>query len=227
MKQSKLFFTLLLFLVSGTSLFSQEYQGQGAEVVDTTPPPAKKVNKVLKNGFSIKFNFGFPSSQFLNVSIDDQDIDSNLDFNTTLGFQIGNQWYVYRSEKFGIALNVNWLDISFGEAEEILVGSSTTEKIYFIDLSLLEFGPLVSYALNDDMGIDAFYNLKPNTIWFGNDTNTEAAFGITSSIGTAFRYKVFYVGLESNFGTATVQDLDVDNVKVKTNQTRLSLGFKF
>ena len=66
---------------------------------------------MLENGFSLKFSFGFPPSQY---GFDgDLPVPDGLEIKNTYGLEIGNQWYFYNENNIGIGLDVNWFDIRF------------------------------------------------------------------------------------------------------------------
>ena len=100
-------------------------------------------------------------------------------------------------------------------------------------LGFLEFGPSFTYALNDDMGLDVYYQLKPTfmTGIYTNDLDDGgyAGAGLTHAAGVGFRYKAFALALEPNFGRMKVIDIDSSDLesKVNTSNFKIKLGFKF
>lgn len=70
-------------------------------------------SNMLEKGFSLKFSFGFPPTEY-GYDGDLPIIDEGL--NTTFGLEIGNQWYFYTTEHFGIGLDVNWFDLVYGKS---------------------------------------------------------------------------------------------------------------
>lgn len=199
--------------------------------------------KAIKNGFGLNLIVGIPSSTY-GLDIEATDVPDDIKLGTTFGLQIGNRWYFSPTDQFGVGLMVNWFDITWGGKSADLTGTSVTRGV--LDLSFLEFGPVGTFALSDDMAVDAYYNLRPTfilsayatTIGNGEIANVTAGVGMSHGLGAAFRYKVFNVGLEYVFGgvtgattSTTTGDVtatgDIDDIKVNTGSIRLNLGFKF
>lgn len=197
---------------------------------EATKPTPK--NRTLTNGFSIKIEYGIPSSKFGTSA----PVSDDMKYGLSYGLQMGNQWYFSPSQKFGVGLNVNWFDFSF-TAKSYDAGSRAT-----IDASLLEIGPIGTYAINSEMAIDLYYNLRPTVIinaeewsnhWGGQTnqfSNTWEGAGITHAIGSGFRWRALSVGMEYVFGS--VNDIDDllntdDAYKMKANCFRFLIGVKF
>lgn len=213
---------------------------------------AQKV-RTLSNGLSINLVTGFPSASF-GAS---EDVPSSEEYGALFGVKLGNRWYFSPQEKFGFGLMVNWFDFAmalntgtdtyndgFGNSGSSDWGRST------MDISFFELGPIGTYAINDDMAIDGYYNLRPtvlataSVLTYSNSTTdyttAYGGFGFTNALGTAFRWKVLSVGIEyvmgsvTAKGTATVPDfnggtktVDLDDQKLKSNSVRILLGVKF
>lgn len=159
-------------------------------------------SEMLDKGFSIKFSFGFPESSYGF----DGDIPelTGIDVNSTYGLEIGNQWYFLDESNFGLGLDVNWFDLQYG-------GSSTTDpligeiKRMTLEGSFLEFGPLVTFALNDFFAIDGYYNLRPTFMAsYYQDEDGDGIllqdFSFAHGLGLGIRLKILYVGYEYTFG---------------------------
>ena len=130
---------LLLVLIIAIGAFAN------VNAQDTLPTPK---NRTLSNGFSIKVEYGIPSKEYGT----NYPVSNDMKYGISYGLQMGNQWYFSPSEKFGIGLNINWFDFSF-TAKAYDDGSRAT-----IDASLIEIGPIGTYALNNEMAIDLYYN---------------------------------------------------------------------
>lgn len=208
-------------------------------------------SKTLSNGFSVNLVVGFPSAEFgapENVSGDEK-------YGALFGLKLGNRWYFAPQEKYGFGLMVNWLDLAAGfksgtRNSELTQETSDWAKTTF-DVTLLGLGPIGTFALNDDMAIDGYYNLRPTVLIMGevssdpagiadDGTVGYAGFGITNTLGAAFRWKVLNVGVEYVFGKVNCQgkytgptiageleDGDLPDAKLSTNSVRLVLGVKF
>jgi len=181
MKNSILLFISILF-ISTTFAFSQ--------------------SSMLEKGFSAKFSFGFPPDAYGYDG--DFPLPEELLLNTTYGFEIGNQWYFYTNEQFGIGLDVNWLDVVYGKSKmDVLVGESV--KRLTLEGSFLEFGPLATFAFNDIFAIEGYYNLRPSymaTYYYENEDDNLLIydFGFLHGLGIGARFKFLYVGYEYTFG---------------------------
>lgn len=161
--------------------------------------------EMLDNGFSVKFSFGFPPSQY---GYDGEiPLPVGLELNNTFGLEIGNQWFLVRGENAGLALDINWLDLTYGGAQidDPVVGSLNRITL---EGSLLEFGPLVSWAFIDKVAVDAYYNLRPTYMVTGyyvdfddsDDFIVAHNFNFMHGAGLGLRFKFIYLGYEYTFG---------------------------
>lgn len=235
MKKSGILFALIL----STALFT------------TVAAKKKGCDKALKNGLSLSLETGFPSASY---GLDDEiNASSNAKYGWLLGLQLGNRWYIKPQNNFGFGIMVNWLDITAATKSFSTSAADFTRAT--IDLTLIEFGPIGTFAITPDMAIDAYYNLRPtelisimhtaeNATYFNDPTsNTDVytGFGASHAVGAAFRWKVLNVGVEyvlgsvkcSPNGTTTVtngsntQIITKPDQNISTNSLRILLGVKF
>ena len=190
--------------------------------------------KALQNGFGFQFQFGFPSDMY---GLDDR-LDGNSDTKAgmILGLQLGNRWYVHNDGTIGISIMANWLDVTYSQKSY-----DDDRKMGVLELALLEIGPGFTYAINGDVAIDAYYNLRPTIMSSVTvDANTNglgaAGFGITHALGAALRYKALYFGAEYVMGKTKGKYVEVGDIggiptpedgKLVANHMRLLVGFKF
>jgi len=187
-------------------------------------------DKAIKKGFGLNFSIGVPTGDLAA----DFDTDEGFEAPITFGLQISNRWYIMPQDEYGFGILVNWLDVALGSKE---IETDVRSALY--QMSFLEFGPIGTYALDDNMAIDGYYNLKPSfmiNIWGDNDYGFGTfGSGFTHAVGAAFRYEVFSVGLEMNFGKINgvfydtedgVSD-DIDVKDIPTSVFKINLGFKF
>jgi hypothetical protein len=194
---------------------------------------------MLEKGFSLKFSFGFPPDAYGYDG--DLPVPDDLLLNTTFGLEIGNQWYFYTSENFGIGLDVNWFDIMYGRSKMDVMQSDPIYR-YTLEASLLEFGPVATYAINDIFAIEGYYNLRPSymatLIWENQDSNLVFyEFGFLHGLGIGARVKFAYIGFEHNFGSVDGQvdgsgELGdeaefLDKQPLSASNSRLVIGFQF
>ena len=197
-------------------------------------------NRTLSKGFSINLIAGFPSDTYGVQS--DTKIDEQSKFTSIGGIKLGSRWYFSPKEKFGFGLMVNWIDFSGAYK----AGTSTSDKWQraVVDLSFLEIGPLVTFALNNNIALDAYYNLRPTAFGSavmlsgssgsgGDETYTYIGGGISNALGAAFRYKVLNIGFEYVFGSiksdgiySGPNDQTLKSQKNMTNNFRILLGMK-
>ena len=194
-------------------------------------------NRTLSKGFSINLIAGIPSTNYGLPS--DSNIDSEQKYGPLVGLQIGSRWYFSPGDKFGVGLMVNWFDITAAY-------KSTTSPLYkmdrvTVDVTLLEVGPVATFALTDDIAIDAYYNLRPTglaTVFaYSSDSgdydesDAYAGFGVSHALGTAFRWKVLSIGAEYVVGKIKCENTDTEATyepeKFMVNNFRIMLGVKF
>lgn len=187
----------------------------------------------LDNGFILRVGIGFTSKKYF---LTEETVDANQGgdeyvANTTYGIELGSQWYVWRdgAETMGLAVNLNWLDFQAG------IASTEDYTNTYFDISAIEVGPMYSFAFTDDIGVDAFFNFKPNALFQAstNDVNDNEAsakwgIGLTYAAGASFRWKALLVGFEYGFGKIKLNDTDNSDLsaKVYTNVFKINLGVK-
>ena len=205
---------ITLFLLTG--LFS-------ASFAQKTP--------ALKNGFSIKAQLGFPSASFGVI----EDIEDDYKYGVTYGLQVGHQWYFYKPESLGIGLMINWVDVS-GTTKKVTNALGVLDRAT-LDIGVLEFGPVFTYAIDDPMAIDVYYNFRPtvmSTAYKVDDEDGEAfgGFGVTHAFGAGFRYRLLYVGVEYVTGKVKISQDSTDpkiweDEKMASDCFRILVGVKF
>lgn len=196
-------------------------------------------SEMLENGFSLKFSVGFPSSGYGYDG--DFPIPDDLLLNNTIGLEIGNQWYFYTSDQFGIGLDVNWFDIMYGRSKMDVPLSDPIYR-YTLEGSILEFGPVATFAVNDIFAVEGYYNLRPSymatLLWENEDSNLVLYdFGFLNALGVGARVKFLYIGYEYTFGSIEGnvdgsgdlgEDADLlDKQPMGAGNSRLVIGFQF
>jgi hypothetical protein len=197
-------------------------------------------NRTLSNGFGINLIIGFPSGTY-GVTSDSQ-IDDQYKFGSIWGLKLGNRWYFSPKEKFGFGLMVNWIDLT-AVYKQGTTNSDTWQR-EVVDFSFLEFGPVATYAISNDIALDAYYNLRPTgfgsvldyksgTGTGSDETFTYIGVGISNALGAALRYKVLNVGFEYVFGSiksdgtySGPNDITLESQKNVINNFRIVLGVK-
>ncbi len=224
----KLFTTFIVALISFCSVYADNNSISLKTGLSAHDHP-------LDNGFLIRLGFGVPGASYGDRNHEDYnpynyngEIDE-VNMATSIGIELGNQFYVWResSETMGLAVNINWMDLQlgFGTVDYYNTYDSGTDVELLINLSLIEVGPLYTYALNDDMGIDAYFNLCPTLLvsaWY-----EDAGIGLRYAVGGAFRWKVLSAGLEYGFGDVKMMsDSESPNYRVNTGMIKINIGVK-
>jgi hypothetical protein len=198
-------------------------------------------DRKFSNGFSINLVAGFTPGTYGLTS--DSNVDSKYQLSNIWGLQLGNRWYFKPKEKYGLGLMVNWLDFTAGTKTAASDGGDLTRAV--VDISLLEIGPVGSFAVGKNIALDAYYNLRPTGfgsgfLWSGTaNPNDEdfvySGFGFTHAFGAAFRYKALNFGLEYVIGsidsegtyTGSEGERTLDNQVNVVDNFRIMIGFKF
>jgi hypothetical protein len=186
---------------------------------------AQKERK-LTNGFSISLMKGIPAKTFAALPEDDGFHSFPLH-----GLQIGNRWYFNPKEKSAAGLLINWLDISL---------ANKGNESFAFDITILEFGPVYTVAINKNIAIDGYYHLRPT--FFGradNKANDDyliyKGFNFTHAFGAAYRWKALNIALEYHLGVVNGKqasskgtiELTGEAEKLKINSLQILVGFKF
>lgn len=188
-------------------------------------------NRTLSNGFSFKVELGFPSASY---GWDDK-VDSDYEYETLIGFQLGNQWYFNQKEKYGIGLMVNWIDFSM--TRKMTTGPYGTFARATVAFGFLEIGPVGTYVLSENMALDAYYNLRPTSMAtaYANEGDDPVSYGglsFTHAIGAGFRYDALFLGMEYEFGKVEISQSSTGEefygeTKINANNFRFLVGVKF
>lgn len=185
------------------------------------------------NGFRLNFNFGLTGGLY-GADVDgDKDLYKDSKPALALGLSLGNKWTFARfsDDKMSVGLMVDWVDFSYASNKETVLQADVYNRVF--NIAFLKVGPSFTYALNDKMGLDAYYQLRPTYAgsYYGNsDANTVSlGFGFTHAVGVAFRYGLLNVAVEPNFGSVEVVNTDFDNISnnMSLGNTRIVVGFKF
>jgi hypothetical protein len=155
--------------------------------------------------------------------------------------ELGHNFMFYKTDQIGIGMNVSWFTFGLSSIKSSYKLRNETEyrKTSSVYLSFLKLGPMATYALNDKMAIDAFFDFSP-TVYFGTESysystsiksssNAFVLSGVTLSPGAKFRYKKLCVGVEIQFGKLAYVNTDNSALNSKADYfaPRAMLGFKF
>jgi hypothetical protein len=196
----------------------------------------QKKKEITHGGFYLHLGIAAPSYK---------PVDSDLRFSMGIqpSLELGNNFMFYKTDQIGIGMNVSWLTFGFSSKTKTYdYGDDYTEDIRTssVYLSFLKLGPMATYAINDKMAVDAFFDFSP-TVYFGTTSNPGADIedsfsdgfiltGLALSPGVKFRYSKLCVGFEAQFGKlayASTGDSDVSDFKASYFSPRVMLGFKF
>lgn len=209
---------------------------------------------ITEGGFYLHYTPFLPSSKYLfpkevtsssgTYGYGDSEIDDLRDygkFGFGHGLAIGNMFRLVDSDPLAIGLRVTWF--SFGWT--VFKPSSSYDISGFaVNLNALKLGPYVTYALNDQMAVDAFYQVSPTLnlgAVAGTDNNNNAIVlpivgaGLAHELGVTYRFDILSVGVGYGLGSTKVSATwddgsgSTETVKAKYNNShmRIMLGMKF
>ncbi len=129
-----------------------------AIIVSFLPQTQAQKNRTLSNGFSISWAFGIPSDKLGFPA----SVDNDFKYKLMMGLKLGNRWYINPTEKYGIGIMVNWLDVS---ATQVTINQGNIDEPHATaDVSVLQIGPIFTYALDESIAFDLYYNLRPTSL---------------------------------------------------------------
>jgi len=182
-------------------------------------------------GFRLNFHVGSVNKAYGNT------VDNGSDGpKTTLGVEIGTKWNLttLSGDKMSIGLMADWFSLGYSGYKEkySFLGQEESFGVTILNLSVLEVGPSFTYALSDDLALDAYYQIKPTFLVniYDGEVETSEAVGINHVIGVAARYKMFNFGVEPIFGGITRKFEYfgyTEKIKINTASVRVVFGFKF
>lgn len=199
------------------------------------------------NGLGIRLNVGISGGDYSQEYTDDHYSPAMTPealypvSGTSFGLILDNRWYVWHNNKLGAAIQARWLDAN------IMLGELANFKPYndtkYVDMTNIEggilgVGPMFTFYLNNDMAIDAYYNIMPTYIHSSMQMDERYefvqeykfhGFGVTHHIGAAFRWKVLQAGLEYRIGTIGMEESEYEGFEMDAsmNSFRVNLGVKF
>lgn len=184
-------------------------------------------DRAIHNGLSLNLIVGKPMNLFEDNS------NSPYNFGDLKGLQLGNTWYCYYTDMFGIGVKANWFDIAY-TYKSITTPYSDLNSFY-LNFSFLGVGPVGTLAISKSAAFDLYYTFRPTLLYNFNDytmysgstdyTSHTYGFGIANALGTAFRIKVFNIGLEYDFASIN-GDQYYDNVNNDINDETISVTMK-
>jgi hypothetical protein len=233
MRKITLLFTILAFLLSGSAI-------------------AQKT--VTDGGFYFNVGTFNPSWKYLIPKFwENEDLlkpeDSELNYKLGANFEIGSFFKAADIGDHALLVKVSWLDANVSKLSYDNTFYYTEQ--YAVQASVLKVGPNFTYAIDDKMGVDLYYQIAPVfSFWYDNtdygdfyvdgyDDNLreQYAIGALHTLGLGFRYDKFSAGFNMNFGSA--KDIDAEKemndlgitdesmYKYRLPSFRISLGMKF
>lgn len=196
--------------------------------------------QVSGGGFFLNFGIHFLPATYLNpYYFEGFDPRYGMGFD----FEFGNYFRFAKIQdgKMGVGMRFTWMSFSYASAR------IDEDKYWAAEGAFIKFGPQFSYAIDDKMGVDAFYEFCPLhfATQFGaidDPINAEDVgesrtfYGVSHEVGAIFHYKVFSLGLGYRMGRikdfAYVYDgeTDLDELypaKSSINNFRITFGFRF
>ena len=116
-------------------------------------------------------------------------------YNAGYVLEVGNYFRFYHNLRFGLGLRATWIQLGYTSHPD----KSWSEGNAWG--SPLRLGPQASYAINEVMGIDLFYQLgvQYNIDWWGGENQSFA--GVNHEIGLAYRFSLFTAGASMKSGS--------------------------
>jgi hypothetical protein len=176
--------------------------------------PSKKYG-YLKAGTSIEVNPGTDSSYFYSQSEVDNYINDLTDvgkFNMGHGLEFGSMFRLTDFEPMAIGLRITWLDFGITGFKSNSAYSDYKIKGFSVDLRAIKIGPYFTYALTDQMALDAYYQVAPTFIvgamggQYDNGTTIETVgypmlqYGLSHEIGVTYRFDILSIGIGYGMG---------------------------
>lgn len=120
-------------------------------------------------------------------------------YNTGFAAEVGNYFRLFHTERMGLGLRATWIQLKY---TTFTVDDTTTWGN--ASGSPLRIGPQFSYAIDENMGFDVYYQLgaQYNIEWFPYDGKNENSsfLGVTHEIGFAYRFMFLTAGAGLKFG---------------------------
>ena len=218
----------VVLLITAVALSTFTFAGtNGLKSLQEKTNEAREAKEIISKGFYLNLGVAFPtlSSSSGSTGTFSLGIQPNI--------EIGNQWYFYTAEKWGIGMKISWFQFGFSATDYF--GSTLST----IDMRFIKISPQFTYAITPDMAIDATFELAPTLLllaFTGNSSTTvsntsgSAAAGLLFAPGVRFRYKIFAAGFDISFGSLSslsVSSSGAGSGSANMVSPRVYLGFKF
>ncbi|MDB4754952.1 hypothetical protein OAF80_00720 [bacterium] len=164
------------------------------------------------------------------------------------GLEIGNMFRLTDFEPMAIGLRLTWLDFGFAGYKASSDYSQYNIKGFMADIRAIKIGPYFTYALTDQMALDAFYQVAPTMLIGGfagqyTDENDDVQtvgypvlqYGLTHEIGVTYRFDILCIGIGYGMGNLRTierpipveEDTYSIDGRAYVNTFRMMVGMKF
>lgn len=200
--------------------------------VSLAPTGDKEMNE---GGFFLNIGLIAPSKNcYMPLGITNNTSDK---FKMGPSLELGNMFVISKLMSHAVGLRATWLSVSY------VNWSDSKADLTYLGGSVIRLGPYFTFAISEEMSVDYFYqvgagyaiNLAQDTMASGNDN--AGHLGLTHNTGLCFRYKIFSLGFDYNFGKLKYLDKDEykaysddfinDFYKIRSSYFRIFVGFKF
>ncbi len=180
----------------------------------------------LHNGFYIKAGLNMPTKSFSDKGpLSNFGKNTSLAFSSGIHFELGSRFYIgpaFTHERFRFGIDLSWLSINSTTAK------SDISKISMINLQPLKVGPLLSFAITDEMAIDIKYSFVPTiTILYEDEIEDDNYTGGLHEVEFEYRWKVLMLGIAHQFGSLSPGEIGTNLDGIQANTHRFFIGIKF
>ncbi len=187
-------------------------------------------DRALKNGLFINTSMSLNSSN-LGMKMTH---NYNWEKLSYIDLQFGHRWYIKPQKKWGLGLQTTWFEFTFADFQAIVVDDANfdfydkfnmkeaTREERMATIKLLSLGPVGTFAFTPNLAIDGYYNVLPTFVKANpSGMDEQFGFGFSHVIGFGFRFGVFNIGVDYEFGKIKTLENFISNAVEKIDNTHL------